>query len=332
LIMARKLLKQAIDVAEGSGVNFTSAQDLLGNIQNALKAEEYKANAHNQIDAGQWARAVDDLNSAFNLDPTDDVTGTLLLHLRNLLKAQNLINGLNAGNVKIGSRSAAIKEIREIINFTNETTEHSKLWQEVVNLFGGYNNKTQPLREIVLVVLCAGVVLLSALWLFYLFPRNNFVVDCDLVSPYLQATVNYPAYIANGDKDRIEITFTNVGDTVIDGLVVLAFEGTANVQLVAPTDKSRVEFTDFRPHEKKPVTINFSIDEPFSIISDPRKYVDFNVCTSTDDYNTFHIAMAPIYGLRTLIRFLWGTVGITLVGLFWSQIKDWLLSVFKGKN
>jgi tetratricopeptide (TPR) repeat protein len=162
LIMARKLLKQAIDVAEGSGVNFTSAQDLLGNIKNALKAEAFKARANNEIDVQQWLRAVDDLNSAFNLDPTDDVTGTLLLHLRSLLKAHRLINSLNVGAVNRRSRSAAIKEIREIINLTNETTVLSKLWQGVVNLFGE-RDKNIIFRLSALILTFTSVIKISAL-------------------------------------------------------------------------------------------------------------------------------------------------------------------------
>jgi tetratricopeptide (TPR) repeat protein len=332
LAEARKLLKQAIDVAEKAGADFPDAQNLLGNIQNAIKAEEFKAKAHIEIDAGQWARAVDDLNSAFNLDPTDDAVGTLLSHLRSLLKAQNLINNLNAGTEEIGSRSGAIKEIRKIIKLTSETTELSKLWQEVVNLFGKYNNKTETLRIAILVVLCTSAVLLSVLWLFYLFPRNHVVTDCDLVSPDLQATLNYPTYVANGDKDSIEITFKNRGTTKINGSVVFDFGGTASVQLVDSADKVLTDFVDFGEKDMKKVTIKFLVDEPYKIISSPDHYVDFTVCPSNDDHNTFHIAMSPIYGLRNLIKFLWGTVGLTLVGLFWSQIKEWLLSVFKGKS
>jgi hypothetical protein len=166
----------------------------------------------------------------------------------------------------------------------------------------------------------------------YLFPRNNFVVDCDSVSLNLQAIINCPTSIANGDKDKIGITLTNVGDKVIDGLMVFAFKGTAKIRLEPPTKNNRIEFKSFYPNEKQSVTINFSVDEPFTVVSNPGNYVDFNVCTGNDDFNNFHIAMSPIYGLRNLIKFLWGTVGVAIVGLLWSQIKEWLLSVFKGKN
>jgi tetratricopeptide (TPR) repeat protein len=136
LVGAKKLLKQAIDIANEINVNFHSAEYLLGNIQNALKAEEYKKKAFEDIDTQQWVKAEANLNFAVDLDPTDDTIQTLLLHLRKLLTAQNLIRGLMVGT---RNRSSVIKEIREIINLTNQTTALSKLWQEVVVLFGEYN-------------------------------------------------------------------------------------------------------------------------------------------------------------------------------------------------
>jgi tetratricopeptide (TPR) repeat protein len=332
LTSARQLLRQAIDIAEEFGVNFTSAQDLLGNIQNALKAEEFKKKAFEELDTQQWAKAIDNLNSAANLDPTDDTVQVLLLHLRSLLKAQNLINGLNTGNEQIKGRAAANKEIREIIDLTNETTALSKLWQDVVKLFGDYNRKGISAREVALVGLSVGLVLFSMFWLLYVFPRNHAVLECDVVSPYLQATLNYPVYIANGDNDKIDITFTNVGAEVVDGSVVFAFDGPAKVRLVPPTNNNVIEFADFRRGEEKTVTVNFLVDEPFQFITNPSDYVDFKVCTANDNFNTFHIAMSPIYGLRKLIVFLWSTIAVSLVGLSWSLIKEWLLSIFRRGN
>jgi tetratricopeptide (TPR) repeat protein len=336
---AKNLLKRAIDIAEEAGVDFANAKDLLRNIQAALKAEEFKKKAIEQLDTQQWTKSAASLSSAISLDPTDDEVQTLQSRLHSLLKAQNLISRLEANIEKTRRRSEIIKEIRSIIELTNETTVLSALWQEVVRDFGLYNNKNIVFRNkniifqvIVLIVLCTTVILLSTLWQLYLFPRNYVAVDCDSISPNLHATLNYPMYMANGDNDKIDITFTNGGDKVIDGLAIFAFEGKAKIKLVPPTDNTRIEFKDFQPNEKKPVTIHFSIDEPFKVISDPSNYVNFSVCTGYDDFNTFHIAMSPIYGLRKLIRFMWGTVGLALIGLFWGQIKEWLLLLFRKQD
>ena len=104
-------------------------------------------------------KAESDLNSAILLDPTDEAAQTLLSHLRGLLKAQNLVQQLSSG-VGGDNRATTVKEIRDIINRTNETTALSVLWQDVVKHFGEYNSFVIPqgvVRVIFALLVLAGL-------------------------------------------------------------------------------------------------------------------------------------------------------------------------------
>ncbi|MEK6753053.1 MAG: hypothetical protein AABZ00_12415 [Chloroflexota bacterium] len=160
---ARKLLRQAVDIAEKTGVDFVYAKDLLGNLQNALKAEEYKKHAFDNLDMQQWVKAEADLNLAIAFDPTDNTSQILLLHLRSLLKAKNLIGSLSFSGMKAKSRLATVEEVRKIIDATDDVTALSTLWQEVVRLFGNYQNKNFSIppsitRIVLILLLSAGIM------------------------------------------------------------------------------------------------------------------------------------------------------------------------------
>ncbi len=339
--LARKLLRQAIDVAEESGAHFTNAQYLLGNIQNVLKAEELKSKALNEIDAGQWARAVHDLNSAFLFDPTDDAAGTLLSHLRGLLKARSLLDRLEADFEKTRKRSEMTKEIREIVYLTNETTTLSTLWQEIVRRFGEYNNKNMVFRNrnmvvrwLMLVILSTSVMLLIIFWGTYLYPRHRSVdVNCDSIMPGLRAELDYPYYVANKDEDKIEITFINDGNSIIDDIPVeVKFIGTANLKYIDKLHSNEIELNDINPDRSQPTTIPFIVDGTTSTVSGPW-YISFRVGTCTP--KDLHIAMVPIQGLNRFFGILWGAIGLALIGLFNDRIKvafEWIWSFMKKNS
>jgi len=165
LLQAKKLLTEAISLAKNAGTDFLQAEELLNNLTNALKAEELKRDAFIAIDTQQWAKAMDYLNFAKDLDPTDETTQILTDHLQKLIKAQSIILQLKAGiSNDRDKKRKIISEVQEIINDTNETTVLSKLWQEVVRSFAEYSNKekssiSRELIGLVLVlVIASGII------------------------------------------------------------------------------------------------------------------------------------------------------------------------------
>lgn len=342
LLGAKKLLKKAIDVARRVDVDFSDARGLLGNIQNALAAEEFKKNAFEQLDTQQWAKAADNLNSAINLDPTDDVIRSLVLHLNSLIDAGNLINSLNVEIADAKEHSRIVKEIRDIIKLTNKTTVLSKLWQEVVRLFGEYNNKKKQNDELrrnivwgnlIKVLVFSVIIIIAILSSVYLLPHARPVIDCSIENG-LEVTINYPNYIANGDTEEIKLTIRNVGSSEINGSVLIAFKD-AKVHFM---DDPKIKFEDLDPSEQSTTKeIRFSLNELPML--NARQFINFSAviigngaqCTSKD----YFILVSPIYGLRKLIGFLLSIVVVTLTGLFKDRIKEWfekLLSFLKVKS
>jgi len=165
LTQAKKFLSQAISITKKAGGEFRNAEELLANIETAYRAEELKKEAYLALETQQWSKALDNLDAASRLDPTDETTEIELMHLQNLVKAQNLITQLNAGGNKSRQKnSKTISEIQEIINQANEVTMLSKLWQDVVRELGKYNDKnkariSQAIAGIVTVLVIASGIL-----------------------------------------------------------------------------------------------------------------------------------------------------------------------------
>jgi tetratricopeptide (TPR) repeat protein len=341
LPQAKKLLEKAISIAKKTGAEFLTAQDLLENLSNALAAEEYKKRAFEAIDAKLWLKADAELNSATKLDPTDEIVQTLSSHLGSLLKAQRLISRLEADIETARKRSEIIKEIRQIIDITNETTTLSTLWQDVVRLFGEYNNRNIVFRNrnivfrwVMIACLFTSAMLLITFGSLYLYPRHRSIdIVCDSIASGLHAELEYPYYIANGDVDNIEITFINDSKSVIDDrLIAVKFTGTANIKYVDTTNSNEIKLNDLNPDKDQPEKIPFFVDGSTNRISGPW-YINFSVgaCTPKD----FHIAMTPISSLRKIVTALWGIVAATLIALLKDRIKelfDWVLLFFKGNN
>jgi hypothetical protein len=162
------LLLQALDIVEKEKMDFPYVQDLLRSIKNARKAEEYKKNAQKaegykknafvEFENQEWTKVEVYLISAIDMDPTDVTAVILLSHLRSLLKAKKMVEQLSLGVAVRGDRSKNTREIREIIERTNETVELNPLWQQVVKLFGEYKSIFVP-QEITSVLF---ILLISA--------------------------------------------------------------------------------------------------------------------------------------------------------------------------
>lgn len=145
---AKKLLQQAISVAEEAGVDFTNAKILLENIQNASRAEEFKKKAFDELDKQLWVRAEANLSLAIDLDPTDHIGQTLLSHLRSLLKAQNLALQLSSGFGGVRDRLKNDKEIQEILKRTNEAPVLRALWLQILETRNKKNSQPQEIGNI----------------------------------------------------------------------------------------------------------------------------------------------------------------------------------------
>lgn len=331
LAQARKLLRRAVDIAEKSNMDFPNARELLKNIQNALKAEALKKKAFDEFDTQQWGKAESDLNAALDLDPTDDAIKVLLSHLRSLLKAQSLINILNAEGEQARNRSVIIAEVKGIINSTNEATLLSKLWQEVVKLFGECNKRKNENKNLIQAVgwsfVVSVILIIVVLSSLYLLPHRRSSMDCSKING-LELIITYPNYIANGDKAKIELTIKNVSDMEINGLIVVDFYGTAKVHL-AEQEANKIKIENLVPAEQISSEIEFSLNELMSFISNPGYYVNFhavvegnkNICKS----GVYHIALSPFYGMGWLITGLFSMVVAVITGLLKDRIKDFLI-------
>lgn len=330
LMQAKKLLRKAITIAEDAGVVFEDAQDLLEGIDSAVKAAEYMKKALDELEAQQWGKAEADLRDACNLDPTDEVARTLLEHLNNLIKAQKLIANLNADErISIG-KAEKIGEIRRIIDMTGQTTALSKLWQEVVSQIRLYNHNSFYPRMTMMSALVTSLVLIVLLWFLYLVPRQYVVVDCTMIAPGLTATADYPVYIAKGDKEIINLSFTNSSSSEITSYVVFVFDGSAHARLMPPTETNLIEFKGMKSKEKKSTAIHFAVDEPLKLISNAGDYLEVSLCAGAGNKNEFRIAISPIYGLRTFILLLWGSVGVWSYALFGDIVASWVKAKFKS--
>ena len=165
---AKQLLNQAIDITDKAGIDFPKAKDLVKNLQNISKAEEFKKKAFEELDTQQWGKARANLGFAVDLDPNDDTVQLLLSHLQSLIKAQNLVTQLQSGVGGAKIRSKNTKEVREILESTNETSALSTLWQEIARNAGDYNKVSFP-QELIsittILVISSGIVgSLSALY------------------------------------------------------------------------------------------------------------------------------------------------------------------------
>ncbi|HAW51102.1 MAG TPA: hypothetical protein DCX54_02060 [Flavobacteriales bacterium] len=328
LPQAKKLLKEAIAFAQQNGKKFPQAQELLDNLPNAFTADGFKQKALEQLKDKQWANAVVNLETAVNLDNTDESNKILLSHLQSLIKAQGLLSQLNAGIKDRKKKLDALTELQKIIDATNELAVLSPLWQEVVRLFGEFDSKDKNLDIIVrnLVWWLLGTILLltTSISLLFLLPRSHPLVDCSETNG-LEIVLNYPNFIANGDSETITLTIKNVGGVIFTGNVLIDFYGTAKIHFLNE-DANKIPLENFGISEQKTTNIIISLDEPFSIFSNSGHYINFIVhsesinglkCLSDD----FHISHAPVYGIR---KILWGGVVLALLSLFGSQIKKFL--------
>jgi len=330
LTQAKKLLKEAISTAQKAGTIFPLAQELLDNLSNASTADSFSQRAMEQLHLKEWSNAVLNLETATNLDQTNETITILLSHLQSLIKAQNLVSQLNSGIKDYKKRMETITEIQKIIDDTNKLPVLSPLWQDVVRQFGEYDNRENQSNNIIknLIWSSLGAILLiiGSLWLLYLLPHTRPIVDCSQING-LKVSLNYPNYIANGDKETVALTIKNTGSDPINGQVLLDFHGTAKVQF-ENSGANKIKIDDLDPSEQKSANVEFSLNEPFRLISDPSRYIEYNLhmdgnnsnCNSTN----YHIAVSPIYGLRKVVAGLWSLVGLTLFGLFKDRIISFL--------
>jgi hypothetical protein len=101
-------------------------------VSDALTAEGYKKKAFEELESGKWVKAETNLSFALDFDPSDDVTRTLLSHLRSLLKAQNLAYQRNSGIWDEKKSLRIDKELQSIIDRTNDTSVLRNLWVQVL--------------------------------------------------------------------------------------------------------------------------------------------------------------------------------------------------------
>ncbi len=163
LPQAKKLLQDAIAIAQKTDSKFPQAQELLDNLSNALTADEFSKKALEYLQLKLWANAVSNLETAVNLDQTNESNKFLLAHLRNLLIAQNLVSEINSGTKDSKKRSETIIKIREIIDATNELPVLSPLWQDVVRQLGDRERKNKNSYFQVMIAIATMLVIASGI-------------------------------------------------------------------------------------------------------------------------------------------------------------------------
>jgi len=339
LVNAKDLLQQAVLISEKKGVDFPEAKYLLKNIEDALKAEEYKKTAFEALEGKLWLKADANLSKAIELDPINKNLVVLLEHLRNLLKAQRLISLLDAGTEKAQKSKEMILEIRTIIERTNEISTLSALWQEVVRLFGSYNdkgalfpNRKTFLRGLLLIIASVCAIILIAFYFIYLKPYHRSVeMACENVSPGLRVEMDYPYYLSSYDNGEIEINFENEGkDMQIEKEVVVGFTGSANLKYSDKSKSNIIVINKLKYDQNQQEVIPFRIEGIKGPIPGPW-YLNFSIaeCSSS----VFHIAMSPIPRFGKIIGGLWGVISLAFAAVFSEQIRAffaWMASFIRN--
>jgi tetratricopeptide (TPR) repeat protein len=354
LAHASDALKQAIEIAEQAGVDFTDARhlykDIQINLQNVRMAEEVVEGALFRLEKREWAKALEQLEYAVNLDSETNAT-TLLNNLRDLLTARSLIEQIQTGIGDDSLRLIQLTKIEQIIKATSETIPLGALWNDVVRRYGEINPKAKEAEKAVQKqeanqrqaqqvgtlfksiswgIVSSIILILFALWFIYLLPRQTAVVDCKALSRSLSVYVTFPAYLANGDEGEIQVTLANEvnASTAISGTVLIDFQGPAKTRNSDPNSSNVIQFASLAPGERKSTNFKFTLNEPIQLVADPTRYLEFGLFASPSNQpcepSKFHIAVAPIYSLRSAIAFLWGSIGLAIVGLLWNRIKKWL--------
>jgi hypothetical protein len=183
-----------------------------------------------------------------------------------------------------------------------------------------------PWGKLIWILIFSVIIVILILSSIYLLPRES--IDCPITNG-LEVGIDYPKYIAYGDTEEIKLTIKNVGDSEISGSLLIDFEGTK----VHLEDEAKIKLETLAPSEQ-PTTkeIRFLLNE----LPKAGQYIYFSPVIMGNDTQCsskeYFIRISPIPGLRKFVGLLWSTVGLTLVGMFWSQIKEWLFSVFKGKG
>lgn len=331
LEQAKKLLKEAIAITQKKGSIFPKAQELLDNITNALTSQTFKDKALRELENREWAKAFEDLNTAANLDPTDENNKELLARLEALISAQSLASQLISGVKDKKKIHLFTKEIQNAIDNANNIPVLSVLQKDVISLQGQYHNqqleKTKTVRVVAWTIISYTTAIMFFVLLTYILPQNSISLDCDISNKDIDVSVKYPYYIAHGDTEKIQLYVINNGKSAINTKVSVLFDGPAIT--TTGVNSNVFVYDSLNPGQQKEETINLSVIEPFSWRPDPSRYVTFHVDIDNYKYSctpiNLHIAVSPIFGMHFFILFVWSTVGISILSMLWNLIIKFLM-------
>jgi tetratricopeptide (TPR) repeat protein len=95
-VNAMKYLDAALEAAKAKGMDFPEAENLLNSMQDLGTADEYKAKADDALKKEQWNTAWDLYSKTALLNPQDQVVKELLEGLDGLMRADALLDSLDA--------------------------------------------------------------------------------------------------------------------------------------------------------------------------------------------------------------------------------------------
>jgi tetratricopeptide (TPR) repeat protein len=137
---AKKLIEEAIALAEQSNATFTEAEELLENLEEHLVLVEFKEKGEAALQEQKWQEALDQFRFAHQLNAEDEETRGYFRALSGLLEAQNILAMLRLGSISIVNVADQLAELQGVISDTGKTRLLAPLSQEIAI-------KLAPFRE-----------------------------------------------------------------------------------------------------------------------------------------------------------------------------------------
>lgn len=136
VLTAIKLLNAAIEVAQAKGMPYPDAEEALSNMQNLIKADEFKEKANLALSEERWKDVLDLYNKALALDPTNIIIKKELECFQDLLRAEAELQkkGLLKIFAPLRQVQTALRSARGVINPDNSLLKYVQVQSDRVRL------------------------------------------------------------------------------------------------------------------------------------------------------------------------------------------------------
>lgn len=137
---AKKLIEEAIALADQNNTTFAEAEELLANLEEHLVLVEFKEKGEAALQEQKWQEALDQFRFAHQLNAEDEEARGYFRALSGLLEAQNILAMLRLGSISIVNVADQLAELQGSISDTGKIRLLAPLSQEIAI-------KLAPFRE-----------------------------------------------------------------------------------------------------------------------------------------------------------------------------------------